>query len=42
MKPLYEYLNESYKWTKEDSQCMGDILNVLSNESAGKIQNHPS
>ena len=36
MKPLYEYLNESYKWTKEDSQFMDDILNVLSNEPAGE------
>lgn len=36
MKPLYEYLNESYKWTKEDSQCMSDILDVLSNEPAGE------
>lgn len=36
MKPLYEYLNESHKWTKDDSQYMGEILDVLSNELAGK------
>jgi hypothetical protein len=29
MKPLYEYLNKSHRWTKEDSQYMSDILDAM-------------
>lgn len=41
MKPLYEYLNESYKWTNDDSKSMSDILDVLSNKLAGESSKSP-
>lgn len=34
MKSLYEYLNESFKWTDEDSTVMSDLLTVLVDTNA--------